>query len=118
MEKDTVNDELVYEEIGRRIQARRQSMGYTQEALGTMIGVSSQHISNIERAHTKLSVPRLAYLARALDVSVDYLLGTEAYGKGAQQNIGEEIERLLQNSLPEERALFLRLCRAVRPRAE
>lgn len=116
MDKVADRDDLVYSEIGRRVQACRQEKGLTQEGLGSLIGISGQHISNVECGHSKLSVPTLANLARALDVSVDFLLGNQAYDAAARRNVAQEIEALLDDATPEERALFLRLCVAVRPK--
>lgn len=118
MDRDSVKDGLIYKEIGRRIQQARKAAGLTQDDLGSTIGVSSQHVSNVERGQSKLSVPRLSQISCALNVSLDYILGNCAYKDKAVENVNEEIAELLKDATEEERALYLRLCIAVKPRLE
>ena len=63
-----------YEAMGRRIKSMRIKNDFTQEQLAEMAGLSSAHISNIETAHTKVSLPALVSIANALDVSLDEIV--------------------------------------------
>lgn len=63
-----------YQDIGRRIRKRRKEKGYTQEVLAEIAEISVQHLSHIETANTKLSLPVIVGIANALDTSVDDLL--------------------------------------------
>lgn len=62
-------------EMGRRIRARREARGLTQNALGKRLGVTFQTVSKWERGETSPEISLLAPLAEALGVSVDWLLG-------------------------------------------
>jgi transcriptional regulator with XRE-family HTH domain len=65
--------------IAGRIKAARDRLGWTREALAYHSGVSWSAISQIESGRRRHARPStLAALARALGVTVDYLLGETA----------------------------------------
>lgn len=65
---------LDYVAIGKRIKAARQKRGITQETVAEKIGVTPQHISNIETGNSTLSLTALVSIANLLRVSADDLL--------------------------------------------
>lgn len=63
--------------IGERIKVFRKKQQLTQKQLGEKVNKSPQVISNIERAYTpNLSHEDLLAISRALEISVETLLGT------------------------------------------
>lgn len=66
-----------YYEIGQRIRKIRRARGLSQEQLAERIGISTTHMSHIETANTKLSLPVFVDLAEALEVQADTLLYDE-----------------------------------------
>lgn len=66
--------ELNYSLIGLRIKKIRKSQKITQDKLSELAGISPQHLSQIESAKTKLSLPVLVNICNALDVTADRLL--------------------------------------------
>ena len=66
--------ELDYKAIGKRIKIARIQAELSQEALAEKADLSPTHMSNIENANTKLSLPVLVDLAAVLEVRVDDLL--------------------------------------------
>lgn len=44
--------ELDYKEIGRNIRRCRKAKGWKQKTLAEKVGLTDQHISHIENAHT------------------------------------------------------------------
>lgn len=62
--------------IGIRIQKKRKSFGLSQKKLAEQIEVSPPAINQYENGHKTPSTETLLRLASALDVSVDYLVGT------------------------------------------
>lgn len=66
-----------YYEIGQRIRKIRKARGLSQEQLAEKIGISTTHMSHIETANTKLSLPVFVDLAEALEVQADTLLYDE-----------------------------------------
>ncbi|MBQ8001779.1 MAG: helix-turn-helix transcriptional regulator [Ruminococcus sp.] len=65
---------LDYVKIGQRIRKLRKEKGWTQARLAEKSGVEPSHISHIERAATKLSLPTLISLANTLDATLDELV--------------------------------------------
>lgn len=66
--------ELDYLALGKRIRAERKRQHVSQEQLAEAAGVSTQHISNAERATTKISLPALVKICNALHVTPDEVL--------------------------------------------
>ncbi len=60
--------------FGRRIQVLRAERRMTQEQMAERIGVSVEHISYLERGERAPSFETILTLARALNVSVPYLM--------------------------------------------
>lgn len=63
-----------YYEIGQRIRKIRKARGLSQEQLAERVEISTTHMSHIENANTKLSLPVFVRLAEALEVQTDSLL--------------------------------------------
>ena len=66
--------EVDYVGIGRRIRAARLALNLTQEKLSEQVDVSASFIGHIERAEKVPSVETMVRLARALNVSLDYMI--------------------------------------------
>lgn len=64
-----------YAKLGMRIKEIRISKNLTQDNLAQMIDCNVSHVSNVENAHTKVSL--IALLANALDTTIDYLLSDQ-----------------------------------------
>lgn len=63
-----------YGDIGKRIRYERKKQNITQERLAELCNISIPHMSNIENANTKVSLPVLVDIANALNCTVDQLL--------------------------------------------
>ncbi len=63
-----------YYEIGQKIRKYRKEKGWSQEQLAEMVNISVTHMSHIETANTKLSLPVLVDIATVLQVQTDELL--------------------------------------------
>ena len=64
-------------DFGHKVKMRREKLGWTQTELAKAIGLTQNRISKIESGEvTQLSFKNLRALARALGVSVDWMLGT------------------------------------------
>lgn len=62
-------------EIGQRVLLRRRELGLTQQELARRCGFPYQVISGLERGKQSIYAERLADIAKALQISADYLLG-------------------------------------------
>lgn len=73
----TLADEKAARDLPRSIEYFRKSRGYSQSELSKMCGA---RIDNIERGHTKASVPDLLRIAAALEVRPELLLAVTSIG--------------------------------------
>jgi transcriptional regulator with XRE-family HTH domain len=67
-------------DLGRRIGARRQHLGWTREQLAARAGLSVPYLTYIETHPAVVTVACLAGLAAALGTTVDALLGAGSAG--------------------------------------
>lgn len=90
---------MIEDSFGHRLKIARKNKGMTQRELSTIVGISSQVISNIERGYTTgLGAYEIKLLSNALDVSSDYLVGSKSVitKENAQQNnLVYDIEQIL-----------------------
>lgn len=82
---------LDYAEMGKRIADRRNKIKIRQNILAERIGISNNHLSNIERGKEKPSVDILIEICKALDVTPDYLLMGNMYSNNVPQNITDSL---------------------------
>jgi len=101
-----------YEKIGMRVRFFRRRKGLSQEQLAELVDISVPHMSHIETGNTKLSLPVLAALARALDVRTDDLLYAAAAGDKPTQV--DEIAALLEDCTPQQTAILAEILRAAK----
>lgn len=66
-----------YCDIANNIVEARKRKGYTQKELAKVSGIKEQRISNMENVKVRIDLDVLEKLAKALDVSVDYLIDEE-----------------------------------------
>ena len=66
--------ELDFKAIGKRIKIARINQDMTQETVADKIGVTPQHVSNIETGNSSVSLTTLVAIANLLKVSADELL--------------------------------------------
>lgn len=73
--KDSEGEMAVdYIGLGFRVRRQRLKKKMTQAQLASSIESSTQHISNIEHAKTKVSLEKVVNIANALECTVDELL--------------------------------------------
>ncbi|MBE7638477.1 helix-turn-helix domain-containing protein [Sneathiella sp. P13V-1] len=58
--------------VGARIRERRIMMGYTQQQMAAMIGVTYQQAHKYEKGINRISAGRLYSIATALNVPINY----------------------------------------------
>ena len=75
------NNELCFQEIGKRIMDRRKKLGLTQEALAEKGEVTTQFVSYSESGKRAMRPENLLKISSDLEVSADYLLTGEIIDK-------------------------------------
>lgn len=67
--------------VGERIKDRREELGWKQDDLATKAGISKSFLSDLENGKRKVGADKLLDIARALSLSLDYLMT----GKNAEK---------------------------------
>ncbi len=82
--------------VGNRIKRRRKAAGLTQEALAEQIGLSKNHLSNIERGRYLPTIETMLMICDALGQTPDYYL----IGKISPETdrISQMVKRLSEDS--------------------
>lgn len=97
MDKKTLN-----EKIGIRIRNRREELNYTREKIAERANISVQFLFDIEKGKKSMTALTIINLAKALSISVDYLLlGTRETDMCMNRNL----EKILAPLIPEQREL-------------
>lgn len=68
------SDNLVCIALGKRIRALRQSKGWTQVEMAVHLGISRNHLSDLERGKREIGLLMLQVIAKGLDTTMDRLL--------------------------------------------
>lgn len=95
-----------YQEIGNNIKICRIRCNLKQAELAEMVGVTSQHISHVERCQTKPSLTLLVDISTALRVDLYTLLGSNI-PVHPDVSISVEFASMLKDAAPEQVKLCL-----------
>ena len=96
-----MNIELDFKVIGERIQKCRTEKKMTQAELAEKIDTNQKHLSRIECGYHRSTLDAIVAIARALDVSVDYLItqNTQTKNPNTQQEKQNEIRGMTPKQL-------------------
>ena len=104
--------EINYKDIGIRIKQERFNQNITQEKLAEISGISVTHMSNIENANTKLSLPVLVNIANALNCNANIILfGNTNSNLNASLSM---ISKILSDCSSEERIIIIDTIQALK----
>lgn len=76
-----MNEALSENIFGERVRMMRRHIGYTQTALGDMIGATKATVSNYESGKIYPPLDIAFKIAKALDVPFTWLVGIDEYIK-------------------------------------
>ena len=98
--------------IGQQVRKYRKALGLSQEELAERVEISVPHMSHIETANTKLSLPVLVALAEALEVRTDDLLyDVQSQNRAAS---AEEINSILNQCTAQQAEILADILRAAK----
>lgn len=63
--------------VGERIRSRREELGWKQDDLASKAGISKSFLSDLENGKRNVGADKLLDIARALSLSLDYLMTGE-----------------------------------------
>ena len=80
--------------VGERIKKRRAELDWTQDQLAQKAGISKSFLSDLENGKRSVSANNLLDIARALSVSLDYLMtGTASQDQKSEVPIPASLAR-------------------------
>ncbi len=85
-----------YIDLGARIKRRREELKMSQAELASQADLSTQHISNVENARSKIGLDKLVTISNVLDCSVDELL-CGSMKSGSRSVYSNEIADIIEN---------------------
>lgn len=87
-------------DIGKKIAELRKAKNWSQSDLAKAIDASRDIIGKYERGENSPSIEMAVKLSEALEVTVDYLLGKERFGKYDKESVErlQEIQNLDDNT--------------------
>lgn len=96
-----MNIELDFKEIGARIQRCRIDKKMTQAELAEKIDTNQKHLSRIEGGYHRSTLDTIVAIAKALNVSVDYLVAdfNDSTNSSTLQVILDEIRGMSSKQL-------------------
>ena len=98
-----------YFEIGQKIRKYRKEKGLSQEQLAEKVNISVTHMSHIETANTKLSLPVLVDIATVLQVQTDQLLFDHK-----PQGTAAQLMQLAADCTPQQLDMIVELAKTVK----
>lgn len=105
-------NELLLQQIGKRIIERRKKLGLTQEALAEKGDMTTQFVSYAESGKRAMRPENLLKISSALGVSADYILTGEIVDKDylllsdKMRKLTPSQLRLIENIIDECNSLF------------
>ena len=88
-------------DFNRRLTETRRAMGLTQAELAELIDTNQKHLSRIEGGYHRCTLDLIVAIAKALDVSVDYLIAdfNDSLNPSTLQVIIDEIKGMTSQQL-------------------
>lgn len=93
--------------VGQRLKLRRNMLGWSQERLGTAIGVSFQMVQKYERGSCRVGASRLMKISNALGVPVSWFFEGAGGGALPRLAVAEDKSALDENVLHSKETLDL-----------
>ncbi|MDE5909720.1 MAG: helix-turn-helix transcriptional regulator [Lachnospiraceae bacterium] len=85
-----------YSDLGIRIKRRREELKMSQAELASRAELSTQHISNVENARSKIGLDKLVTISNVLECSVDELL-CGSIRTGSRSVYNDEIAGIIED---------------------
>lgn len=85
-----------YRDLGIRIRKKREELKISQEELASLVGLSTQHISNVENAKTRIGLEKLVGIANVFGCSVDELLCGSLWA-GSREIYHDEVASIIED---------------------
>ncbi len=95
-------DKAFYEQLGRRIAEARKAADITQVELAKTLGIAQQTLAHYEGGVSRIPVVLLPIVAKAIDVSIETLIGedmkrsTSGSKRGPASRFQQQLDQIAQ----------------------
>ena len=89
-------DRAFYEQLGQRIAEHRKARGITQVELAKTLGIAQQTLAHYEGGTVRIAVATLTIVAKALDVTIEDLLGSPSAKAAGKRGPAPKLQRQLE----------------------
>lgn len=105
----TPEEKVFYQTLGQRIARLRKDRNITQVQMAETLGVAQQTLAHYEVGRLRIAVTTLAALAKALDVSVEELIGEQTDPTRSKRGPASRLEQQLEqiSTLPRAKQQFV-----------
>ena len=108
--KRKVNEMYDRVAAGRRIQAKRELLGLSQETVAEQIDRASKYVSDIERGKCGASLETMIAFANLLDMSIDFIIyGDNSSDKDEQEDAALAMIELISKRSKSQREQAIQL---------
>ena len=97
--------------FAKNLKKYREALGLTQETLAEMVGSEAQHISRLERAVNSPKLDTLVKISKALNVSVDSLLGLKE--KKTRSIYADRLSRILESATEHQKKTICNVAKVI-----
>lgn len=108
---ETIEVNIDYKIIGKRIKDSRIKANITQQTLAEMLDASTAYLSRIERGETHVNLKRLTQISIALKVPIQYLIAGTI--EESEVYLEREFRELLDKCPPEKQRLIYNIAKIV-----
>ena len=81
-------------QVGKNSQESREKMGYTQEYMSELAGITPNHLSAIERGASGISLVTLKKICRILGVSADRIIFGDDEAEDEVKELARQVARI------------------------
>ncbi|MEO1211115.1 MAG: helix-turn-helix transcriptional regulator [Cyanobacteria bacterium J06638_20] len=89
----SLNKDLFYVDLGKKIRAVREERKLTQEALASLLSITRTSVTNIEKGRQKMFLHTFLEITQVLGVSLDVLMPSTKYSSSLEDVLKEKLDQ-------------------------
>ena len=100
-----------YVAVGNKLRTERRRLGYTQEQVAEIVGITPAFMGHIERGERGMALDTLLHLCNFYHITMDYLWSDTLPPQ--EEQLAAQIAALLRDKTPQQQAAVLDIVRTV-----
>lgn len=103
--------DIDYKAIGQKLKDERDNIGWTQEEVAEIIGISAAFVGHLERSERSMSLNTLIHFCNLYHITIDYLLSDTLPPQN--DNVASQIANMLKTKSADQQAAILDILRSI-----